>query len=332
MSTTGPLREIYLPAFERVVTEAKPWTVMCSYNRVNGEYASQNRWLLTDLLRGEWGFDGVVVSDWGAVVDRVAALAAGLDLEMPPNLGVSDRAIVEAVRDGEPGRERARPGGEPDGAADRADRESASPRPATQRRITIWPGVPPAECMVLLKNDGGVLPLTDAPGLSVAVIGEFARTPRYQGAGSSQVNPTRVDVPLDELAAALPSATPAVRCQASPSTATADDSRACVSEAAEVAAGADVIVAFLGLPAAEESEGFDRTHIDLPKAQIDLSTRSRTPCPRRRSWPYWPMGRSSRRAAGTIASLRSWSAGSLVRPWGRRSPTSSRVPSTRRGG
>ena len=94
------LREIYLPAFEHVVTTAQPWTVMCSYNKLNGEYASQHRWLLTDLLRGEWGFDGLVVSDWGAVHDRVAALAAGLDLEMPPNLGVSDRAIVDAVADG----------------------------------------------------------------------------------------------------------------------------------------------------------------------------------------------------------------------------------------
>ena len=95
------LREIYLPGFERIVTQARPWTVMCAYNKVNGVYASENRWLLTELLRGEWGFDGLVVSDWGAVHDRVAALAAGLDLEMPPNLEVSDAAIVAAVRSGE---------------------------------------------------------------------------------------------------------------------------------------------------------------------------------------------------------------------------------------
>ena len=95
------LREIYLPGFERVVTRARPWTVMCAYNRVNGVHASENHWLLTELLRGEWGFDGLVVSDWGAVHDRVAALDAGLDLEMPPDLGVSDAAVVAAVRSGE---------------------------------------------------------------------------------------------------------------------------------------------------------------------------------------------------------------------------------------
>ena len=95
------LREIYLPAFERVVSEASPWTVMCSYNKINGTYASQSSWLLTEVLRDEWGFDGLVVSDWGAVHDRVAALAAGLDLEMPPKLGVDDEAIVAAVRAGE---------------------------------------------------------------------------------------------------------------------------------------------------------------------------------------------------------------------------------------
>src|SRR3954447_14022199 len=94
------LREIYLPGFERVVTQARPWTVMCAYNKLNGIYASEHRWLLTELLRDEWGFDGLVMSDWGAVHDRVAAVAAGLDLEMPPNLGVSDAAITAAVRSG----------------------------------------------------------------------------------------------------------------------------------------------------------------------------------------------------------------------------------------
>jgi beta-glucosidase len=284
------LREVYFPAFERVVTTARPWLVMCSYNKVNGEYASQHRWLLTDVLRGEWGFDGLVVSDWGAVHDRVAALQAGLDLEMPPKLGVSDHAIVAAVTAGDldealldqaAGRvlqlvRRARRR-EP-GALD-ADAHHALARRAA------------AQSMVLLKNEG-VLPLRDAPGLTVAVIGEFARTPRFQGAGSSQVNPTRVDVPLDELAAALPSAalrfaagydmadTPADAGgnQAGTGDAPADTGDGptdadLADEAVSAATGADVILAFLGLPPAEESEGFDRAHMDLPAAQTSLLAR-----------------------------------------------------------
>src|SRR5689334_19720509 len=217
------LREIYFPAFERVVTTARPWLVMCSYNKVNGEYASQHRWLLTDVLRGEWGFDGLVVSDWGAVHDRVAALRAGLDLEMPPKLGVSDRAIVDAVAAGhldEAVLDRAA------GRVLRLVHRSRGRQPvgmdiaahhALARRAA-------AQSLVLLKNDG-VLPLTGMADRTIAVIGEFARTPRFQGAGSSQVSPTRVDVPLDALAAALPGATlrfaPGYRIDGSPSPASA---------------------------------------------------------------------------------------------------------------
>ncbi len=113
------LREIYLPAFERVVTLAQPWTVMCSYNKVNGVYASQHHWLLTEVLRDEWGFEGLVVSDWGAVHDRPAAVAAGLDLEMPPQLGHSDRAVEAAVRDGRARRGAARHVGGPGALAGR---------------------------------------------------------------------------------------------------------------------------------------------------------------------------------------------------------------------
>src|SRR3954467_12313297 len=168
------LREIYLPGFERVVTRARPWTVMCAYNKVNGAYASEHAWLLTDVLRGEWGFDGIVVSDWGAVHDRVAALAAGLELEMPPNLGVSDEAIVEAVR-----------AGELDEAVldqavarvlqlvDRAPTDTgpdfdADAHHALARSIA-------GECAVLLKNHDALLPLEPAAGDTIAVIGEFAR-------------------------------------------------------------------------------------------------------------------------------------------------------------
>jgi len=264
------LREIYLPAFEHVVKAARPWTVMCSYNKVNGEYASQNRWLLTDVLRAEWGFDGLVVSDWGAVHDRVAALVAGLDLEMPPNLGVSDRAIIEAAADGR---------------LDTAvlDEVAARVLRLVQRARRREPAVMPvdahhvlarrvaADSMVLLKNDRGVLPLTDAPGLTVAAIGEFARTPRFQGMGSSQVTPTRFDVPLDELAAALPGAT--IRFAAGFGLEDDSADAGLAAEALRTAAGADVIMAFLGLPPADESEGRDRQHIELPAAQTDLVTR-----------------------------------------------------------
>jgi beta-glucosidase len=264
------LREIYLPAFEHVVKAARPWTVMCSYNKVNGEYASQNRWLLTDVLRAEWGFDGLVVSDWGAVHDRVAALVAGLDLEMPPNLGVSDRAIIEAAADGR---------------LDIAVLDEAAARVLrlVQRSRRREPAAMPvdahhalarrvaADCMVLLKNDRGVLPLAGAPGLTVAVIGEFARTPRFQGMGSSQVTPTRLDVPLDELAAALPGA--AIRFAAGFGLDDGSADAGLATEALGTAAGADVIVAFLGLPPADESEGRDRQHIELPAAQTDLVAR-----------------------------------------------------------
>ena len=280
------LREIYLAAFEHVVTAARPWLVMCSYNKVNGEYASQHRWLLTDVLRAEWGFDGLVVSDWGAVHDRVAALRAGLDLEMPPQLGVSDRAIIDAVAAGTLD----------EGVLDRSagrvlrlvhrsrDREPAELDAAAQHALARRAA---AQSMVLLKNDG-VLPLAGAPGLTVAVIGEFARTPRFQGAGSSQVNPTRVDIPLDELAAALPDATirfaPGYRLDGgSPRPGPAAPGPAPDSGPAsgpDLAAGAvsaatdaDVILVFLGLPAAEESEGFDRARFDLPDVQTSLLAR-----------------------------------------------------------
>ena len=136
------LREIYLPAFEHIVTTAAPWTVMCAYNKINGVYASEHHWLLTELLRDEWGFDGLVMSDWGAVHDRVAAVAAGLDLEMPPDLGYSDKALVEAVQDGRLDEgvldlaaarvlQLVRPGGRP----------PARPR-STTRRTTRWPAGP----------------------------------------------------------------------------------------------------------------------------------------------------------------------------------------------
>jgi beta-glucosidase len=271
------LREIYLPGFERVVTRGRPWTVMCAYNKVNGVYASENRWLLTELLRGEWGFDGLVVSDWGAVHDRVAALAAGLDLEMPPDLGVSDAAIVAAVRSGELDeavldRTAARVLRLVDRThSDAVDLGEAQPGFDAEGHHALARAAA-AECAVLLKNDGGLLPLQPSAGDTIALIGEFARTPRYQGAGSSQVNPTWVDNALDELKAAVPDG---VRVEYSPGfgigSTTADDELA--AEAVALAGRASVVVAFLGLPDADESEGFDRTNMDLPANQTALVSR-----------------------------------------------------------
>jgi beta-glucosidase len=268
------LREIYLAGFERVVTQARPWTVMCSYNRVNGVHASQNRWLLTEVLRDEWGFDGLVMSDWGAVHDRVAAVAAGLDLEMPPNLGVSDAAIVAAVRDGTLDEtlldkavlcvlqlvDRARNAEPAEGSEFDADAHHALARAAA------------TECAVLLKNDGNVLPLRPAAGDVIAVIGEFARTPRYQGAGSSQVNPTVVDVPLDELRAGVPDGVE-VAFTAGFGIGAGERDEELAAEAVALAARAGTVIVFLGLPAADESEGFDRQHIDLPANQTALLPR-----------------------------------------------------------
>lgn len=267
------LREIYLPAFERVITQARPWTVMCAYNKINGVYASEHRWLLTDLLRGEWGFEGVVVSDWGAVHDRVAALRAGLDLEMPPAHGVSDLAVVEAINSGELAvsvldesvarvlrlaRQSAAAQSEGDvfGEPEQADHHALARRAARQSAV-------------LLKNEGGVLPITPAAASTVAVIGEFARTPRYQGSGSSQVNPTRLDVALDELRAALEPAV-AVEFAAGFGLDGPAVDETLHAAAVELAGRAEVVLVFLGLPDSAESEGFDRTTMALPANQLAL--------------------------------------------------------------
>ncbi|WP_051761078.1 glycoside hydrolase family 3 C-terminal domain-containing protein [Microbispora rosea] len=256
------LREIYFPAFERVVTQARPATVMCSYNRVNGVHASQNRWLLTDVLRREWGFSGVVVSDWGAVQDRVAALAAGLDLEMPGTGGASDRRIVDAVRAGD--LDEAVVNASVRRVVALTERHSgvsgafdADAHHALARELA-------AECAVLLKNEDGTLPLSAEA--RIAVIGEFAARPRFQGGGSSHINATRVDAALDAIRALAPDVAYAQGFSLDGS----GDARELREAAAEAAASADVAVVFAGLGEREESEGFDRDTIDLPAVQVEL--------------------------------------------------------------
>ena len=257
------LREIYFPAFERVVTAEQPWTVMCSYNRINGVTAAENHWLLTEVLRGDWGFRGVVVSDWGAVDRRIPALQAGLDLEMPGPQSANATDIVEAVRSG---------------ALDEAVLDAAAARLATLAR-TAAAAAPAAgfsagahhalareaaaESIVLLRNEGGILPLDTAQ--AIGVIGEFARTPRFQGAGSSQVNPTRVDAALDAISALAPvDFTPGYSFDRK------EDQAPLLADALAVARRCDTVLLFVGLPAEDESEGYDRTHLDLPAAHVRL--------------------------------------------------------------
>jgi beta-glucosidase len=275
------LREIYLPAFEYIVTQARPATVMCAYNKINGVYAAQNRWLLTGVLREEWGFAGAVVSDWGAVHDPVAALAAGLDLEMPGTDGQSAQRIVDAVRAGEldeavvdaaVGRLLVLAGlavdpAAPAGPAEPAGGFDVDAHHALARQLA-------ADCAVLLKNDGGVLPLTGRG--PIAVVGEFARTPRYQGGGSSHVNPTRVDAPLDAIRALAAGRgravgfAPGFTVDGSGEGTGTGDAAALREEAVAAARSAGVTVVFAGLGEREESEGFDREALGLPAAQVDL--------------------------------------------------------------
>jgi beta-glucosidase len=264
------LREMYLRAFQRVVTQARPWTVMAAYNKINGVYCSENRWLLTEVLRGEWGFDGVVVSDWGAAPDRPASTAAGLDLAMPGPVPAGDRDLAEAARDGRldpallaaaAGRIRALAARvaaqwQPSTGGYDADAHHALAREIAGRAI------------VLLKNDGGLLPLREQDQ-SIAVLGEFARTPRYQGGGSSRVPPTRLD---DALTAITASTSAPVRfAPGYTAEGTNGPDGALLAEAAELAVGSDVAVVFAG--SLLETEGEDRHGIDLPAAHLALIER-----------------------------------------------------------
>jgi len=270
------LREIYFPAFKKAVEEAKPETVMCSYNKVNGEYASESYRLLTEILRDEWGFDGIVVSDWGAVNDRVKGLAAGLELEMP---GVAvpsnDIYIVEAVKSGELKEEILDLAVERllklimrDCMGDTGAQGSAGVQnvsgPIDAGKHNKLARKIAAESMVLLKNDNELLPLNKKA--SIAFIGEFAEKPRFQGAGSSQVNPLSMTSALEAAAAFAD----IKYCKGYKTNYCDDSDIALETGAVEVAKTVDVCVLFVGLPPAYESEGYDRTHMRLPDGQNKL--------------------------------------------------------------
>ena len=253
------LREIYLTAFEKAVKHARPWTVMNAYNQLNGTYCSENAYLQTQVLRKEWGFDGVVVSDWGAVNDRVAGLKAGNDLEMPSSAGVGTRKIVDAVRAGT--LDEAVLDARVDNIVDLILRAMQNRKQVTvdekaqhalARRIA-------GESMVLLKNEDGILPLRK--GQKLAVIGEMAHKPRYQGAGSSLIQPTRIDNALESLRREGYDVIYARGYRGG----SQEADTALLDEAVAAAARADVAIVFVGLTDDFESEGFDRTHMSMPR-------------------------------------------------------------------
>lgn len=260
------LREIYLTAFEIAVKKGKPWTVMNSYNKINGAHGSENKHTQVEILRDEWGFDGVVVSDWGAVNNRVLGLKNGNDLEMPSSSGSGAKKIVEAVKNGTLDEavlneralnmlnliKKAVDGSKPGYAYNDADDQPLA------RRIA-------ASSMVLLKNNG-ILPLKKSG--KVAVIGELARKPRYQGAGSSHINPTQLDNALDELKKIGYDVEFAQGYELSAKKAKKND--ALIAQAAALAQSCETAIIFIGLTDDYEAEGFDRTHMNLPEAHDKL--------------------------------------------------------------
>ena len=267
------LREIYLASFEYPVKKAKPTSLMCAYNKVNGDYCSQSRWLLTDILRGEWGFKGFVMSDWGAVDNRAQGVYAGLELEMPGTGEENKRELVNAVEGGPV----AMPPVDPkfrnkltmrqiDKAVTRLLEVVLSLHEKKTGKQCDYPkhhrtAVEIArESMVLLKNSG-LLPIK---GGKTAVIGEMAVRPRFQGGGSSCVNAIDVTKPLD----AMREYGEVEYAQGYSLDDDGDYNK--IGEAAELAAGCDRAVIICGLPDSYESEGYDRTHINLPDSHLRL--------------------------------------------------------------
>lgn len=266
------MREIYFPAFEIAVKEAQPWTIMNSYNRINGVYASQNDWLQNKVARDEWGFEGLFVTDWGASVDRVPGLEAGTDLEMPSSGTLNSERIIAAVENGvldeavlDEGVDnvvdliiKSKPALEKDFKYD------VEAHHAVARKVAEG-------SMVLLKNDDNILPLKS--NAKIAVIGEMAKAPRYQGAGSSVINPTKLDNAYDSLIELGADVTYAQGYYKAPPT-KKDKNRKSESEltaeAVKAAEAADVALVFIGLTEEFEAEGYDRDNIDMPAAHNAL--------------------------------------------------------------
>jgi len=260
------MREIYLTAFEKAVKQAHPWTIMNSYNRINGTFACEDRQLLTDILRDEWGFDGYVVTDWGAMNERVPALKAGCDLEMPGPGGLT-QDIVDAVKSGE--LDEAVLDESVARILDVAFRyldhhdESAVFEYEKDHEMAAQVA---EQCAVLLKNDDALLPLS--PSCRVAFIGQYAEKPRFQGGGSSHINCFKTESALDAVKALLPEAP--VTYARGFDDARDDTDDALLAEAVKAASEAEVAVIFAGLPDRYESEGYDRKHLRMPDNQVRL--------------------------------------------------------------
>lgn len=262
------LREIYLASFESVVKKAQPWTIMCAYNKLNGEYCSENKYLLTDILKEQWGHQGFVVSDWGAVNHRETGLAAGLELEMPFSGGVGDKKIVEAIANGQLSEETL------DNSVERLltiifkaiDNKKENATYDKGKHHSLAREVA-RECMVLLKNEDDILPLKKEG--TIALIGDFARNPRFQGGGSSHINPTKLDDTCEEIIKVTEDSAKIVYAKGYISDSDdIDDSL--LQGAKEVAMNSDIAVLFVGLPDRYESEGYDRKHMSIPENHIKL--------------------------------------------------------------
>ncbi|WP_434351800.1 glycoside hydrolase family 3 C-terminal domain-containing protein [Trichococcus flocculiformis] len=262
------LREIYLASFEEVVKEAKPWTIMAAYNKVNGDFCSENKRLLTDILREEWGYEGLVVSDWGAVNERDRGISAGLDLEMPSSNGLGNQKIVDAIRTGVLTEE------ELDQTVENVLTLVFKAMESKKKNATydkeehhLLAREAARESMILLKNEDQILPINNAD--SISVIGALAINPRYQGGGSSHINPTQLDDILAEIKKITADETKVVYSEGY-SLEGDQIYESMVYDATEAAKQSDLAIIFAGLPDRYESEGFDRRHLQLPANQIRL--------------------------------------------------------------
>lgn len=268
------LREIYLKAFEIAVKGSQPMAIMCSYNSVNGKFLSQNSHFLTKILREEWGFEGIVISDWGAVYDRPKGIAAGLDLEMPGNGGINNKKIFDRIKEG-----RLRITTLNDTVERLIDfsfkakenREKTSEISIVNvKKHHKMARRAAAESMVLLKNEDNILPINQENVKKLAVIGCMAFDPRYQGSGSSKINPHRLDDAYDRIKElAEPNNIQILPHQGYVHEELIEQAHL-EEEAIELAAKSDMALMFLGLPDIYESEGYDRTNLDLPEKQIAL--------------------------------------------------------------